>query len=108
MPVADESKEIHIEFPNGRIYSVPALVVAEDMASYYAGKEMEDNQSDRTYDKVFNEEKERALSDNYILKDWVSNNMNWSDLEDDAEIIEEGQFDPSQQFLEADKRVKEP
>jgi len=62
---------IVVDFSNGDSYSIPATFVANKIAEYYCGKE----------DVVYNEEFERAYLDDYSLTDWLSNNMNWSDVE---------------------------
>lgn len=80
-------KYLFIEFPNGEVFKVPAEVVAEDRAAYYAELDSE-RYEDTTYEEVFNDEKEHALSDRLELLDWAGNNMNWGDLEDEAEKVD--------------------
>lgn len=62
---------LRVEMPDGSVWDIPARVVAEHRADYYAKKEGE---------HVRDEEIDFALSDRYELVDWARNNMNWSDV----------------------------
>lgn len=75
-------KLLIINFPNGDRYSVPAKTIARIRAEYYVGRDIDSGdilECDRK--ENIKEEIEYALGDNYELKDWVLNNMNWCDLE---------------------------
>lgn len=102
---AEEKKDIIITFPSGYKYKVPIFPVAETIARYYTERAVED--SDRSYDEIFEDELQRALKDDYVVQDWVKNNMNWEDIEDEAELVEEDPFDPSENFSNARISVEE-
>lgn len=80
-------KYLFIEFSNGEVFKVPAEIVAEDRADYYAELDS-DRYDDTTYEEVFEDEKEHALSDRLELLDWAGNNMDWEDFEDEAEKVD--------------------
>jgi len=75
----DEVTFLTINFPRGETYAVPAVIVADDRAQYYARKDHPDDEASRQ--ECFLEEREYALNDRLELLDWVRNNMNWEDLE---------------------------
>ena len=62
---------IRVTMRDGSLWDVPALVVAENRAKYYAARD-----EDTTYE----EELSYTLSDHYELMDWAANNMNWEDV----------------------------
>jgi hypothetical protein len=57
--------------PDGSKWDVPAHVVADNRAKYYA-KYDEDANYQEEYDYTYN--------DNSELLDWAANNMNWDDV----------------------------
>ena len=65
-------------------WDIPADFIAKDRAKYYADKE---SKNDLTWAKIYNEEYEYTMEDDYELKDWLSNNMNWKDVKDIAKKI---------------------
>ena len=73
------SKFIHITTQNGYVYRVPAEVVADDRARYYAEKDEDPN--------VYKEEYDYTLESDFELSDWFSGNMNWEDVADKAELV---------------------
>jgi len=66
--------------PDGSKWDVPAVVVAERRATYYADKETDPVKSMT----VFQEERESALHNADELVDWAKNNMNWTDVKKHA------------------------
>ena len=68
-------KYLRITMPDGSLWDVPARLVAEDRAKYYAEKD-----PDTTYEEMF----EATMSDDFDLKDWAADNMNWEDVETHA------------------------
>jgi hypothetical protein len=68
-------KYLRITMPNCQKYDVPAYLIAENRAKYYANKEGQDK---------YEEEYNYCLNDDYELKDWAANNMNWEDVKDKA------------------------
>lgn len=87
-------KTLRVTFDSGHVYELPAQVVAADRAEYYAELDAEDDNIEKSYDEVYEEELAFALDDHPELHDWFLNNMNWSDVEGDAELVETPSFDP--------------
>lgn len=92
--------------PNGSKWDVPAKLIAEARARYYAkvdtGKE-----SGKDFEKVFNEEVENALDDTYLIEDWASNNMDWEDVKDSAINFSEMEVDFQEGWVNGKKEVVE-
>lgn len=84
-------KFIKIKFSNGDRFSIPAGVVANSRAKYYAdhdeGKLTDDNIKE--WNEAFYKEIEYTLSDDYELTDWLWNNMDWVDVKDRAEKLQD-------------------
>ena len=57
-------------------FIIPAEFIADIRAKYYS------NGNEEEYEEEFN----YALNDDYELKDWLSNNMNWEDVKDVVKI----------------------
>lgn len=75
----DETKYFRVK-DGGYSWVFPAHLVAKNRAEYYAK-----NDPDTTYQ----EEYEFTMSDDYELKDWFLNNMNWSDVSKKATLEEQ-------------------
>lgn len=95
-------KSIIITFDNGEIYEVPVEIVAKSRTNYYAeidGFEEGSEDYKREYDY--------SISDSYELKDWITSNMNWSDLSHVAKRIdsENKKYDYENQFIKAHIQV---
>jgi hypothetical protein len=63
---------------DGHTWIFPASAVADNRAKYYA-----ENDPDTTYAEEF----EFTMSDNFELRDWFLNNMNFSDVASGATYI---------------------
>jgi hypothetical protein len=79
-----KEKKLIIKFTKGVTYAVPAKIVAEDRARYYANVDGYEEDSQEFLNEV-----NTALDDEFMIFDWVQNDMNWSDLRPYAERIEE-------------------
>lgn len=64
---------------NGWVWEVPAKLIAENRAKYYAEKDR---------DTTYEEEYEYTINSNEELYDWYMNNMDWDDVSDEAELVE--------------------
>lgn len=64
-------KKIYMKLADGRLFSVPAKVVAHDRAAHYV-----------KYDKdtTYEEEYVHTMDDEMELLDWLHSNMNWYEL----------------------------
>ena len=65
---------------NGYSWIFPAHLVAKNRAEYYAKTD-----PDTTYEKEF----EYTMNDDFELKDWFLNNMNWEDVSKRARLIDQ-------------------
>jgi len=72
-----------VTFENGKRYEIDASIIAKHRADYFAKKHPEEG----PYQTVFRKEYKFALSDDYELTDWASNNMNWSDVQAHAKEL---------------------
>jgi hypothetical protein len=90
--------ELQIEMPDGSWWSVPARVIAENRARYYAASD-----SDTTFEKEF----DFTLRDADELTDWASNNMNWADVAQHARRVEipSASVDYQEGWVNGEKRV---
>lgn len=91
-------KYIRVTMPDLSKWDIPADFIAEARAKYYADREVEDCVRSLgtgqivpplLWNETFQEEYKIAIEDDYELKDWLSNNMNWDDVKDIAEKISE-------------------
>ena len=98
--MSEEYEFIQVTFSNGERYNIPAPLVAEHRAEYYADKFEGDEGS---YDEIFEKEYNFALNDRLELLDWLSNNMNWCDVEHEAEWVGPEDIDKSSEFVNAKK-----
>ena len=60
-------------------WDIPAKIIAENRAEYFLSKHGE------SYNDIWKE----TMEDDYELKDWLANNMNWEDVSKFAEKVEE-------------------
>lgn len=93
VPDKEQVDWIYIEFPDNRVFRVSSEVVAEDFANYYDG---------RSDDDVFEKEKQYALNNPMELWDWIGNNINWEDIEEEAEFVERNECDLSESFTNSE------
>ena len=71
-------KVLRIAMPNGTKWDVPASVIAENKARWYA-EDKGSNYQDKYDDTIVSEDK---------IIDWATNNMNWEDVERVATKVE--------------------
>ena len=96
-----------VEFSDGKLYKIPARFIAERRARYYAELDT-GTKTGEEFDKVFEEEVEFALANAFEITDWASNNENWSDVEDVAELFGQWGRDPDyeSEWVNAKKYVR--
>lgn len=78
------SKKYCVEMPDGSIWAVPVEVIARSRAAYYAeefGGDIERSLAEDT-NPLFEE-------DSYEIEDWARGNMDWADVKDHAERVQE-------------------
>jgi len=98
--MSEENAFVQVTFSNGEGYNIPASLIAENRAEYYANKFEGDEGS---YDEIFEKEYEFTLNERLELLDWLSNNMNWCDVENEAERVEKEEIDKESEFVNAKK-----
>jgi hypothetical protein len=79
-----EDKKYIVTMPDGSKWALPVMVIARDRAKNYADEFDGDVERSLAEDTLplFEEE-------SYEIHDWASNNMNWDEVCDEAEKIEE-------------------
>jgi len=94
------SKVLSVQFSDGTTWEIPAEVIADNRATYYAGKD-----PDTTYPKEF----DYLMSDDSELYEWAVNNMNWEDVAAHAVQVETMRPEPDYEgeWVNAPKEVKE-
>lgn len=80
------TKCVVIEMSDGSEWAVPASIVADHRARYYAKIDC-DRDKNLDFETRRQEELEFALRDHAELCDWMSNNMNWKDVVFKAKCI---------------------
>jgi hypothetical protein len=63
---------------SGFIWEVPGEAIAKNRATYYAARD-----KDTTYDDEFG----FTMENDYELRDWFLNNMDWSDVASEAKLV---------------------
>lgn len=76
------NKQIHVTMPDGSVWAVPAELVAEPRARYYAKV---DASRGADFDEAYAHEMEHADADDLI--DWAHNNMDWEDVQANAKLV---------------------
>lgn len=93
-----KEKCLKVRFSNGDLFAIPARVIAEDRANYYADLDGYDLNSNEWEAEIV-----YALNDDYEIEDWAANNMNWSDLEPHSKRINsDEEFDYDDGWTDAD------
>lgn len=77
-------KMLRVTMPDGSRWDVPVDVIARNRAAYYAdrlhGGDIEKSLTEDTL-PLFE-------SDDYEIEDWAANNMDWSDVQAHARMVE--------------------
>lgn len=81
--------------PDGSKWDVPAQIIAENRARYYAKHDSKSDldphgqkKGDEPYDSIYESELLCGMDDDAELMDWAANNINWSDVEKFASLAE--------------------
>ena len=85
--------------PDGRRWDVPALLIAQHRAKAIVETDTETN---------FDAEVKFTLNDEYEIQDWAANNMNWKDVERQAQMVNEDiTVDYQEGWINGDKEIIE-
>lgn len=93
--MTNTKKRVRITLADGRIFSVSGHDIAHDRATYYAKRD-----KDTTYESEY----EFTAGDDYELKDWLFNNMDWHTMNP---RVEKNEFQPLNQVEIVDTDVME-
>lgn len=75
-----KQKYLRVTMPDGSKWDVPALLIAQHRA-----REIVETDTETSFDA----EVKFALEDEYEIKDWAANNMDWKDVVLQAQIVNE-------------------
>lgn len=95
-------KLLVITMPDDSKWSVPVEIIARNRAAVYADEFDGDIEKSLAEDTVPHFE-----SDDYNVEDWAANNMNWSEVEAHAKLVEQGGCDFQEGWINGDKEVVE-
>lgn len=76
-------KQLHVTMPDGSVWTVPARLVAEKRATFYAEKRTGATKG-VVDEQEYREEFELTMSNPHVLIDWAKDNMNWEDVAAEA------------------------
>lgn len=96
------SKELLITMPDDSVWAVPVQLIATHRAEYYAGKYGGDVQRSLAEDTL-----PLFRADDYEIKDWAANNMNWDDVKHAARCVTQGSVDYDEGWANGEKSVEE-
>lgn len=77
------NKYLIVTMPDQTRWRIPASIIAQDRARYYA--KLDEERGGGDLEDLF--QLEYALTSGYELLDWASNNMNWEDVARYAEQL---------------------
>jgi len=97
--MTDKKEWLFVKFSDGRTYKILAKIIAEHRANYYANLEPHQGLAK----EIFDDEVDFALADEYELVDWATNNMNWPDVKEFAELVREKQVNYFKEWVNAEK-----
>lgn len=100
------SKVLQVEFSDGRVFEIPASFIATDRARYYANIDHIHKEGENWL-KTFETEVDYALEDDFELLDWANNDMNWEDVQREAEEVDSVAIDEEAEWPNARKSVVE-
>ena len=91
-------KYLLVTMPDNSIWSIPTRLIAENHNDYYI-KVRGENAAD------VEAETEKLFADDYEVIDWAVNNMDWSDVADEAVLAKRAKTDYQEGWLEGDKEL---
>ncbi len=94
------SKHLFIAMPDESVWAVPVEVIARNRATYYAREFGGDVEASLAKDTL-----PRFNDDPFEIEGWAENNMNWSEVVEHARLINEGETDYQEGWVNGDKEV---
>jgi len=93
------NKTYIVTMPNGSKWGVPVWVIAYHRVDYYRSR------GDEVKEAL--QETKELFEDRYEIHDWAANNMDWSDVESEAGLIEDAQpVDKQEGWVNGDYEVR--
>lgn len=89
-----------VTMPDGSRWAVPLMAIATHRARYYAHEFGGDEARSLEEDTA-----QLFLEDDFNVADWARGNMNWSDVSTIARLIEEGETDYEDAWVNGDSEV---
>lgn len=96
------NKLLVITMPDTSKWSVPVEVIARHRAAEYASEFGGDIERSLAEDTIPYFE-----DDDYNVEDWAANNMNWSEVAAHAKLVEQGECDFQEGWINGEKEVIE-
>ena len=93
-------KYIELDFENGQRWHIPLNFIAEHRTRFYAQKDGFSANSEE-----WKEEMSFVMDDDFEGIDWLSNNMNWEDVENVATLVGVEDFDIQDEFVNCEKEI---
>lgn len=96
-------KYLGVNFSNGEYYLIPCSFIARKRTEYYA--EIDEFKEGS---KEWDEEYKYSMND-YEIRDWAANNMNWEDVEEVAIKVETKNqpYDYQKEWTNVDSEIVE-
>lgn len=99
-------KRLVVDFPTGERYAIPARLIAENRAEFFAARDHPNDE--RLRDAQRRKEIRRALEgDDFEIVDWAANEMSWEEVEPHAERLETPDRALDEMWIEAGFAVRE-
>ena len=89
---------LHVTFSNGFTYQIPVKVIVE-----HRSKTLHETNADEfpTLAEAMTDTEDLFASDTYEIEDWAKNNMNWTDVNSEAVLVDVTQIDLEQEWISA-------
>lgn len=98
------TKVLRITMPDGSEWDVPAEIIANSRATYYAEKDA-GKAGNQKYKAAHSKEFAYTMENDAELTHWAENNMNWEDVKSFATKHKDGSTDYEEGWANCDKVV---
>ena len=92
-------KMLYVQFSDGTIWGIPARIIADIRAKYYAENDSENTEYQAEFDYT--------MSDDYEIKDWATGNMNWEDVKEHAKQFGGIEVDYDAEWMNAKRWIQD-
>ncbi len=108
------TKYLQITFSDNKTYLIPAYIIVKPKAQYWTEKDLERERKSKHYpndidiQKMYDDNFNAIMDDDYEIKEWASNSMKWEDMKDFAIEIENSYIiDYDRDFINTEMKVIE-